>query len=292
MIENNTITFTGSSIASAYPVGVPYLVFCLFAWRSIPAKQGAAKKKVKKEVKPQQPEEPLPHPRPKLGPEAKAGQNLAWAKATALSKLLDSSCTPPPFLIIIYTSQQERRTQSPVHSSISSNTLRSNDNGDRDGDPREYGYVVLVLVLYSFLNLWMAFQVGKARKKYKVFYPTMYAVESENKDAKLFNCVQRGHQNSLESMPVFFVMLLVGGLQHPTIAAGSVSSTFCAVLLLQGYSTGVPENRLKIGGLNFLALFGLILVHDVVRDQSASPRSAVKSAFLLLCVCVCVCVCV
>jgi len=55
---------------------------------------------------------------------------------------------------------------------------------------REYGYVVLVLVAYSFLNLWMGIQVGKARRKYKVSYPTMYAVESENKDAKLFNCIQ------------------------------------------------------------------------------------------------------
>ena len=26
--------------------------------------------------------------------------------------------------------------------------------------------------------------------RYKVSYPTMYAIESENKDAKLFNCVQ------------------------------------------------------------------------------------------------------
>ncbi|KAH9607403.1 hypothetical protein KSS87_004256 [Heliosperma pusillum] len=55
---------------------------------------------------------------------------------------------------------------------------------------KEYGYVVLMLVLYCFLNLWMAFRVGNARKKYKVYYPTLYAVESENKDAKLFNCVQ------------------------------------------------------------------------------------------------------
>lgn len=30
----------------------------------------------------------------------------------------------------------------------------------------EYGYVILVIVLYSFLNVWMALQVGKARKKY------------------------------------------------------------------------------------------------------------------------------
>jgi len=55
---------------------------------------------------------------------------------------------------------------------------------------REYGYVVLVLVAYSFLNLWMGIQAGKARRKDKVSYPTMYAVESENKDAKLFNCIQ------------------------------------------------------------------------------------------------------
>jgi glutathione S-transferase len=30
---------------------------------------------------------------------------------------------------------------------------------------KEYGYVVLVLVAYGFLNFWMSFQVGKARKK-------------------------------------------------------------------------------------------------------------------------------
>ncbi|XP_072972932.1 uncharacterized protein [Typha angustifolia] len=124
--------------------------------------------------------------------------------------------------------------------------------------PKEYGYVVLVLVLYALLNLWMSLQVGKARKKYKVFYPTLYAVESENKDAKLFNCVQRGHQNSLESMPVFFTMLLVGGIQHPVIGAGlGLLYTIARFFYFKGYSTGVPENRLKIGGLNFLALFGL-----------------------------------
>lgn len=56
--------------------------------------------------------------------------------------------------------------------------------------PREYGYVVLVVIFYDFFDFWMASQVGKARKKYKVFYPTVYALESENKDAMLFNCVQ------------------------------------------------------------------------------------------------------
>ncbi|KAF0910223.1 hypothetical protein E2562_001417 [Oryza meyeriana var. granulata] len=114
---------------------------------------------------------------------------------------------------------------------------------------KEYGYVVLALVAYAFLNFWMSMQVGKARRKYKVFYPTMYAIESENKDAKLFNCVQRGHQNSIEMMPLFFATLLVGGLQHPVIAAAlGVFYAVARFFYFKGYSTGNPENRLKIGG--------------------------------------------
>ena len=31
---------------------------------------------------------------------------------------------------------------------------------------KEYGYVVLTVVAYAFLNFWMSFQVGAARKKY------------------------------------------------------------------------------------------------------------------------------
>ncbi|XP_058108101.1 uncharacterized protein LOC131251428 [Magnolia sinica] len=126
--------------------------------------------------------------------------------------------------------------------------------------PAEYGYVVLVLVSYVFLNFWMAFQVGKARKKYKVFYPNLYAQESENKDAKLFNCVQRGHQNSLEVMPVFFTVLVLGGIRHPLIAAGlGAFYTVARFFYFTGYSTGNPENRLKLGVLGFPALMGLII---------------------------------
>ncbi|CAM0875209.1 unnamed protein product [Alopecurus aequalis] len=158
---------------------------------------------------------------------------------------------------------------------------------------KEYGYVVLTVVAYAFLNFWMSFQVGGARKKYvpprhtspvrpdsvalrrnltrisffddvlfryKVPYPNMYAIESENKDAKLFNCVQRGHQNSLENMPMFFVTVLLGGLQHPVIAAAlGVLYILARFFYFKGYATGVPENRLKLGGFNFLAIIGLIL---------------------------------
>ena len=84
--------------------------------------------------------------------------------------------------------------------------------------------------------------------RYKVSYPTMYALESENKEAKVFNCVQRGHQNSLEMMPLFFVFLLLGGLRHPCISAGlGLLYTVSRYFYFKGYSTGDPQKRLSIG---------------------------------------------
>lgn len=126
--------------------------------------------------------------------------------------------------------------------------------------PKEYGYVVLVLVFYCIFNMWMAFQVGKARKRYKVFYPTLYALESENKDAKLFNCVQRGHQNSLEMMPMFFILMVLGGMRHPCVcAAMGIVYIVSRYFYFTGYSTGDPMKRLTIGRYGFLALLGLMI---------------------------------
>ncbi|GMJ07813.1 hypothetical protein like AT1G65820 [Hibiscus trionum] len=125
---------------------------------------------------------------------------------------------------------------------------------------KEFGYVVITVVLYCFLNMWMAYQVGQARKKYKVFYPTLYALESDNKDAKLFNCVQRGHQNSLEMMPMFFVLLILGGMGHPCVSAAlGLVYIISRYFYFTGYSTGEPKNRLSLGRFGFLALFGLMI---------------------------------
>ncbi|XP_021742021.1 microsomal glutathione S-transferase 3-like [Chenopodium quinoa] len=125
---------------------------------------------------------------------------------------------------------------------------------------KEYGYVVLVLVFYCFFNFWMAFQVGKARKKYKVYYPTLYALESENKEAKLFNCVQRGHQNSLEMMPMFFILMILGGMGHPCICAGlGVAYIISRYFYFTGYSSGDPEKRLTVGKYGFFAMLGLMI---------------------------------
>ncbi|CAK9223483.1 unnamed protein product [Sphagnum troendelagicum] len=123
-----------------------------------------------------------------------------------------------------------------------------------------YGWVSLVLVLHLLENVWMLEQVGAARKKYKVFYPTMYAVESENPQAKLFNCVQRAHQNVLEFMPTFISLLLVGGLQYPRLAAVlGLVYVVARYFFFKGYSTGDPEKRLTSGGgFHYVGIIGLL----------------------------------
>jgi glutathione S-transferase len=58
--------------------------------------------------------------------------------------------------------------------------------------------------------------------------------------------LQRGQQNSLEMMPMFFVMVLVGGLQHPVIAAVLGFLYMLSRFYFKGYATGVPDNGLKL----------------------------------------------
>ncbi|KAG6480289.1 microsomal glutathione S-transferase 3-like [Zingiber officinale] len=129
----------------------------------------------------------------------------------------------------------------------------------------DYGYVVLVLAAYIFFNFWMSIQVLLARERYNVDFPTMYALESENKDAKLFNCIQRGHQNSLEMMPAFVVTLLLSGLYCPVGAAAlGVVYTVGRYYYFKGYATGVPDNRLTVGRFAFMALLGLMILTTVV----------------------------
>ena len=76
----------------------------------------------------------------------------------------------------------------------------------------------------------------KARKKYDVQYPNLYA-PAGNKNADAFNRVQRGHQNYLESINSYCVMTLLGGIKHPiTCAVGSVIFCVGSLLYMKGYS--------------------------------------------------------
>mmetsp|Transcript_25386 Transcript_25386/g.46693 ORF Transcript_25386/g.46693 Transcript_25386/m.46693 type:complete len:125 (-) Transcript_25386:1254-1628(-) len=93
--------------------------------------------------------------------------------------------------------------------------------------------------------------VMKARKKYDVQYPNLYAVPKHHKNADEFNRVQRGHQNFLEGNDSYAIMTLLGGLKHPLVCAGG-SVCFCvgSILYIKGYmdtNLDVKDARYKKG---------------------------------------------
>ncbi|XP_066276298.1 glutathione S-transferase 3, mitochondrial-like isoform X2 [Branchiostoma lanceolatum] len=119
----------------------------------------------------------------------------------------------------------------------------------------EFGYVVFSLVATFVTYMYLGVNVGKARKKYGVKYPTMYS----DKD-QIFNCYQRAHQNMLEQLPLFLVFLLVAGVQFP------VPSAICGlvwnagrIVYAHGYYTGDPAKRIW-GGFSNMGHVALICI--------------------------------
>ncbi|KAK3278588.1 hypothetical protein CYMTET_13484 [Cymbomonas tetramitiformis] len=121
-----------------------------------------------------------------------------------------------------------------------------------------HGYVALAVVFTALVhNFYMSFGVGMARKKYGVQYPKMYATE-DSPEAKAFNCVQRGHQNSLEGLPTFYALLLVSAVQFPlTAAVSGFVYSLGKIAYFTGYSTGDPDKRLR-GSFSYFGLLTLI----------------------------------
>jgi len=116
-----------------------------------------------------------------------------------------------------------------------------------------FGWVVLVCVASVFLLFYLGFKVGRARKTFDVKYPAMYSEKSIE-----FNCIQRAHQNTLEGYPVFIMLLIFGGIQHPCVSAlAGVVYLAGRVVYAQGYSTGDPAKRTR-GAFGYLGFFTLL----------------------------------
>ncbi|CAD7700172.1 unnamed protein product [Ostreobium quekettii] len=133
--------------------------------------------------------------------------------------------------------------------------------------PSEYGYVMASIAGTAFLVQYMAIGVSKARKRYGVEYPKMY-MEGDSTDAKIFNCTQRAHQNTLESAPIAMVSNGVLGLAHPLTAASLM--TVYAVgrfIYFEGYKSGNPNKRFPGALISMLAYFssGLTLIVGGIR---------------------------
>lgn len=119
--------------------------------------------------------------------------------------------------------------------------------------PDKYGLVLLTCgALPAVTNLVLSGSVMKARKKYNVGYPNLYATPGYHDKADDFNRVQRGHQHMFESISDFRTNALIAGLKYPTVV------TVCGIvyslgnyLYMVGYSDtklDVKTARLKKGG--------------------------------------------
>ncbi|KAF4106100.1 hypothetical protein G5714_013762 [Onychostoma macrolepis] len=103
--------------------------------------------------------------------------------------------------------------------------------------------------------MYLGVQVGSARKKYGVKYPSMYSDKEQ-----VFNCIQRAHQNTLEVYPQWLVFQTIAALEYPIAASLLgviwVSSRFSYAW---GYYTGDPAKRMR-GAYGYIGLFGVILL--------------------------------
>merc|ERR1712037_431762 len=117
-----------------------------------------------------------------------------------------------------------------------------------------YGCVFLVCILSYFLSFWQGFMVGRMRTKLKVDYPAMYS-DTE----PLFNCYQRAHQNTVEKMPLFLILLLSAGLFNAKVAAAlGFFWLLSRVIYSVGYYSGMPKNRVVGSLLSLLTEVALV----------------------------------
>ncbi|ETV68907.1 hypothetical protein H257_15254 [Aphanomyces astaci] len=121
----------------------------------------------------------------------------------------------------------------------------------------EHGYIILVVVLVAFVNLWAGFKVGAARRLYGIAYPQMYA-ETKDEHFLAFNCVQRAHQNVLENLPTFLSLLFVSSVYRPLWAAiAGLVRVIGFIVYIHFYSSGDPAKR-QYGAFGYIGLLTLV----------------------------------
>ncbi|KAL3881549.1 hypothetical protein ACJMK2_027975 [Sinanodonta woodiana] len=126
--------------------------------------------------------------------------------------------------------------------------------------PSEYGYVILVMCSTWFLFNWLESRSFQARRRYEIPYPKMYI---DQPYSHVFNCIQRAHQNTLESYPMFLVLMIFGGILYPKLSA------LCGLIWIAarvtyafGYYTGDPERR-KWGAFGYIGLLILLVINII-----------------------------
>ncbi|XP_003386237.2 PREDICTED: uncharacterized protein LOC100632748 [Amphimedon queenslandica] len=117
-----------------------------------------------------------------------------------------------------------------------------------------FGFVILTGLCTAILHMYLAVNVGRARRKHGVPLPDQY---SDTK--KEFNCYQRAYMNTVENIPIFLMLLFAAGNKFPLISAGAGMIWIAGrVLYAHGYYTGDPEKRMR-GAISYIGLLTLLV---------------------------------
>jgi len=135
----------------------------------------------------------------------------------------------------------------------------------------------IAAVVGTWVNLmWMGVKVGLARKQYGIKYPKLYADSSDGDAGHKFNCVQRGHQNTLENLPWALAFCGVTSVFYPATGAAFLGLwNFGRVFYMKGYSTGDPDKRNSGASvISYIGLLGAIgtcckLAYDLLTSPAA-----------------------
>ncbi|KAH6916930.1 hypothetical protein BKA70DRAFT_1250951 [Coprinopsis sp. MPI-PUGE-AT-0042] len=131
--------------------------------------------------------------------------------------------------------------------------------------PKDFQFVGAALGSTAWL-LFMHYRITKVKRaKAGIEYPQAYATKEQEEnslDARIFNCAQRAHQNTLEHLPNVFVTTIIAGLSFPkTAAVGALLWTIGRVSYTQGYVTGDPKKRVsKLYSIGSVAMLGNFLL--------------------------------
>ncbi|KAF8914803.1 hypothetical protein CPB85DRAFT_1251966 [Mucidula mucida] len=127
----------------------------------------------------------------------------------------------------------------------------------------EYKWVALALFSTQIMLAAQSIVVGRKRKLAKIKYPQLYAEKAEaeaSRDAYVFNCAQRAHQNTLEFMMPVVTATILTSVHYPIAAAvGCGMFVVGRGFYTRGYLAD-PDSRVKSGGwISYLALNGLLI---------------------------------
>ncbi|KAJ7282512.1 hypothetical protein C8J57DRAFT_46452 [Mycena rebaudengoi] len=129
--------------------------------------------------------------------------------------------------------------------------------------PAGLSYVAAALLSTVFVLLGHTGCVAIHRKAAGIDYPRAYADKAEM-DASFaaikFNCAQRAHQNTLESLPAFYTLTFITSIKYPLLAATCLGLfSVSRVGYTLGYLTGSPQRRHNLlSVVYFPSLFTLL----------------------------------